>query len=143
MCGNGPPRALRRRWAATILAVSAPQLCGRVADKSGPDRVSPEGIAPYAGSRERLDSPTAACRRSTVRPALGQHRPYGCQGAIRADIRGEGVRRVRSSATVPSEADAAEERTETPARRCISQCDTVRVTSSKRLRGDDDTPAQM
>jgi len=33
------------------------------------------GTALYAGSRERLDSPTAACRRSTGRPALSQHPP--------------------------------------------------------------------
>jgi hypothetical protein len=43
--GNGPPGALRRRRAVAILGVRAPQLCGRVADKSGPYRVSPERIA--------------------------------------------------------------------------------------------------
>ena len=61
--GNGPPRALRRRRAASMLAVRAPQLCGRVAGKSGPYRVSPEGIAaptPEAESDWTRPPPRAA-----------------------------------------------------------------------------------
>ena len=40
----------------------------------------------YAGSRERLDSPSAVCRRSTGRPALNRRRPNGCHDDIRADM---------------------------------------------------------
>ena len=82
MCGDGPPGGFRRRWEVAMLIVRAPQRCGRVADKSGPYRVSPEGCAPMPeaesdwtrspppvdahgfGLRSTSTDPTAAMARS-------------------------------------------------------------------------------
>ena len=81
-----PSRRITSSVAAAILTVRAPQLCGRVADKSGPYRVSPEGSPLRRKQRatglahRRLSTFTGS---SCAQPAA----PYGGHGAIRADMR--------------------------------------------------------
>jgi len=68
-----------------MLIVRAPQLCGRVADKSGPYRVSPEGSP--LGRKQRATG--LAHRRLSTRMGWVCAQPAptrGCHGAIRADV---------------------------------------------------------
>ena len=94
-CVDGPTRALPHRRAAPILAFRAPQCAAESQTRVGLTEFH-RGDRPYAGSRERLDSPTAAGRpfdgsacaepASTERPVMPRMVNTACALCVRAAV---------------------------------------------------------